>query len=62
MRLILEDEQCPVCKADMDEIVVSDDFTLTWSNFNKKIKRKCEEDPEDDTVYYHSEEARKHSL
>jgi hypothetical protein len=59
MRLILEDEQCPICKTELEEIVISDDKTLTWSHFNKKIKKRCEEDPEDDTVHFHNDEARK---
>ena len=62
LRLILEDEECPVCRADLDEIVISDDKSLTWEIFNKKLKRKCEEDPEDDTIYYHNEAAKQASL
>ena len=62
LRLILEDEECPVCRADLDEIVITDDRTLTWSFFNSKLKRKCEEDPEDDTIYYHNDESKRASL
>ena len=62
LRLILEDEQCPICKADLDEIVITNDKSLTWSHFSKKLKRKCEEDPEDDTIYYMSEDAKRSSL
>ena len=62
LRLILEDEQCPICKADLDEIVITEDKTMTWGHFNKKLKKKCEEDPEDDTVYYHTDEAKHSSL
>jgi len=62
MRLILEDDQCPLCKTELDEIVISNDWSLTWSVFNKKVKRNCEEDPEDDTIYYHTDDARKASL
>ena len=51
-----------MCNADLDEIVITDDKDLTWSFFNKKIKRNCEEDPEDDTVYFHNEAAKKASL
>ena len=54
----MEDEQCPICKRDLDEIVVSDDKTL----FDKKLRRKCEEDPEDDTIYYHNKEAKEACL
>lgn len=62
LRYILEDEECPVCRADLDEIVISDDKSLTWEFFNKKLKKKCEEDPEDDTVYYHNEASKQASL
>ena len=62
MRLILEDESCPICKAELDEIVITGDKDMTWSFFNKKLKKKCEEDQEDDTIYYHTEEAKKASL
>lgn len=62
LRLILEDEQCPICKADLDEIIISDDRELVWSFFDKKLRRKCLEDPEDDSIYYQNEEAKKASL
>jgi hypothetical protein len=62
LRFILEDEQCPICKTDLDEIVISEDKSLTWAFFNKKVKNKCDEDPEDDTVYYHNDEAKQASL
>lgn len=62
LRYILEDEECPVCRADLDEIVISDDKSLAWEFFNKKLKKKCEEDPEDDTVYYHNEASKQASL
>ena len=62
LRLILEDEQCPICKADLDEIVITEDKDLTWGVFTKKLKRRCEEDPEDDTVYFHNDAAKESSL
>lgn len=51
-----------MCRADMDEIVITDDKSLTWEVFNKKLKKKCEEDPEDDTIYYHNNAAKAASL
>lgn len=51
-----------MCRAELDEIVISDDKSLTWEFFNKKLKKKCEEDPEDDTIYFHSEAAKHASL
>ena len=62
LRLILEDEECPVCRADLDEIVISDDKSLTWEFFNKRLKKKSEEDPEDDTIYFHNEAAKQAAL
>lgn len=62
LRFVLEDEQCPICKADLDEIVITDDHDLVWSFFNKKLKKNCEEDPEDDTVYFHNDACKKASL
>ena len=62
LRLILEDEECPVCRAELDEIVISDDKTITWEFFNKKLKKKCEEDPEDDTIYFHNAGAKAAAL
>jgi hypothetical protein len=45
----LEDEQCPICKAELDEILITEDKEMTWSFFDKKLRKKCEEDPEDDS-------------
>lgn len=62
LRLIMEDETCSICRAELDEIVITDDKELEWTFFNKKLKRKCEEDPEDDTIYFHNEESKKAAL
>lgn len=62
MRIILEDDQCPICKAELDEVVITDDRELTWSRFDKKFKHKAEEDPVDDTVYYHNEDAKRAAM
>ena len=62
LRIILEDEQCPICKAELDEILITEDKEMTWSFFDKKLRKKCEEDPEDDSIYYQDEEAKKNSL
>ena len=61
LRLIMEDEQCPYCKTELDEIVITDDKSLTWQFFNKKIKKSCEEDDDDDCIYYHTDEAKRDS-
>lgn len=47
----------------MDDILITDDFDLTWNAVEKKkILKKCLKDPEDETIFYHSEEAKKASL
>ena len=61
MRLILEDENCPICKAELDEIVITGDKDMTWSFFKKKLMKKCEKDKEDGYIFYHTEEAKRAS-
>ena len=61
-RLIMEDEQCPICRADLDEIIITEDRSLTWQLAKKKLLKKCDVDPEDDTIYFHSHEAKKAAL
>ena len=53
MRLILEDDQCPICKAELDEIFITDEKDINW---------QCLEDPEDETIYFKDEDAKKASL
>jgi hypothetical protein len=62
MRLILEDDQCPICKAELDEIFITDEKDINWQFFDKKLKSKCLEDPEDETIYFKDEDAKKASL
>lgn len=31
LRLILEDEQCPICKTELDEILITKDKNMTWA-------------------------------
>jgi len=58
----MEDEDCPVCREELDEVLITDDKTFEWSMFTKKMSKRCEEDPEDDSIYYHNEEAKRASL
>jgi hypothetical protein len=62
LRLIMEDDQCPICKTDLDEIVITDDKELDWKFFYKKVMRNCEEDPEDESIIYHNDACKKASL
>lgn len=62
LRLLLEDDYCPYCKTELEEVVISSDKSLEWSFFKKKLLKKCKEDPEDDTIYYHTPAAEKECL
>ena len=42
IRLILDDKTCPLCKQTLDEIVVTDDKTLTWERFDKRVRHDCD--------------------
>lgn len=54
----MEDEQCPICKTELEEVVITDDWELDWAHFEKKLRRKCEDDEEDESIYYHNSEAK----
>lgn len=41
-RLIMEDEQCPICRTDLDEIIITADRDLTWSLASKRLLKKCD--------------------
>jgi len=45
-----------MCKADLDEVVITKDKTLTWQHFEKKVMKHCKDDPEDECIYYHDDE------
>lgn len=57
----MENEQCPICNAELEEIVITDDKSLTWQQFTKKVKKQCEEDDDDECIYFHSDEAKRSS-
>ena len=58
----MEDEQCPMCKAELDEVVITKDRDLDWKFFQKKLMSKCEEDSEDECIYYHDSECKQASM
>lgn len=55
IRLLLEETKCSICKQELDEIVISNDATLTWDEFNPK---DAIQDKEDETVYYEDTRAK----
>ena len=58
LRLIMEDETCPMCKTELEEVLITHDKNIEWKHFDKKMKKSCEEDPEDECIYYHTDECR----
>jgi E3 ubiquitin-protein ligase ZNF598 len=58
MRLIMDDNHCSICKQEQDEIVITTDRELTWDNFDRRLRRKCLIDKEDDSIYYEDVKAK----
>ena len=48
----MDDKHCPLCKTELEEIVVSQDRDLTWDHFERRVKKSCEVDRVDETIYY----------
>ena len=48
-----------MCKTELEEVVISKDYSLTWAHFKKKLKKKAIEDDEDETILYTDEESHK---
>jgi hypothetical protein len=62
LRLIMEDEQCPICKTELEEVVITSDRDLDWKFFKKKLAKNCDEDEEDESILYHTREAQEDSM
>jgi len=57
LRIILDDKKCSICKTELDEIIVTNNKSLTWSEFDKKLRKKAIEDEEDDSIFYDNKQA-----
>ena len=51
----MDDTHCPICKADLDQIVISKNMDLTWDEFDPD---DCIPDKEDDTIFYEDSKAK----
>lgn len=49
IRLIMDDKKCSICKTEMEEIIISNDHTLTWNDFEPSDFIADKEDP---NIYY----------
>ncbi len=52
IRLLMDDKNCTLCKKELEEIVVTQDRSLTWSRFDKTVRHDCDNDRKDDTIHY----------
>jgi len=41
LRLILDDNKCSICKTELDEIIVTNNKSLSWTEFDKKFRKKA---------------------
>ena len=52
IRLLMEDKNCPLCKQELEEIVVTSRRDLTWNEFDRRVRHDCDQDRDDDSIYY----------
>lgn len=45
----MDDNKCSICKTELEQVVVSSDFEMTWDDFDED---ECIVDREDDTIFY----------
>lgn len=55
IRLLMADNHCSICKAECDEIVVSNDMQLVWDDFEPA---DAIQDKEDKSIYYEDTKAK----
>ena len=48
----MKDIHCPICKTELEEIVMSDDFTLTFDKFSNELKGELQKDKDDQTIFF----------
>ena len=55
IRLLMDDKKCSICKTELDEVIVSNDRTLTWDQVDEDEIIK---DKEDDSIWYEDTKAK----
>jgi hypothetical protein len=50
----MKDEKCSICKAELEEILISKNKSITWAEFEKRWRKKAIEDSEDSSILYDS--------
>lgn len=55
IRLLLDERKCSICKQELEEIIISNDASLTWDDVDLE---NAIPDKEDDTIFYEDARAR----
>ena len=42
IRLLMGDKNCTLCKQNLEEIVITSDRSLTWDNFDRRVRHDCD--------------------
>ena len=58
IRLCLEDIKCSICKTELEEIVISQNKSLTWEEFEDELREKALVDREDKGIFYEDPRAK----
>lgn len=60
IRLLMKDNKCSICKTELEEIVISKDWDLTWKQFEEtgKSEPRTLRDREDPSIYYEDGKAK----
>jgi len=48
----MHDNKCSICKTELDEILVTKTKSMTWNEFNQKLRKRAIVDEEDDSIFY----------
>lgn len=52
IRLLMGDKSCPLCKQELEEVVITGNRSLTWNEFDRRVRHECDQDREDESIYY----------
>lgn len=53
----MQDTKCPICKTELEEVLVTNNKALTWAEFEKRWRKKAIEDEEESSILYDNKQA-----
>lgn len=56
----MKDKKCSMCKTELDEILITNDASFTWADFDES--GDYIQDKEDETVYYEDANAKRKGM